>query len=86
MAQLVASMVVAWALGWLVPGWSTLETGVAGLILGSVGQVGDLTESALKRSVGAKEGCPKNKQHDNRCTYPPHERHLPRGEKVKLAA
>jgi phosphatidate cytidylyltransferase len=55
MAQLFASMVVAWVLGWLVPGWSTLETGVAGLILGSVGQVGDLTESAIKRSVGAKD-------------------------------
>jgi phosphatidate cytidylyltransferase len=53
--QLVASMAVAWALGWLVPRWSSLETGVAGLILGSVGQLGDLAESAIKRGVGAKD-------------------------------
>jgi phosphatidate cytidylyltransferase len=53
--QLLASMVAAWALGWLVPGWSGLQTVLAGMILGSVGQVGDLTESAIKRSVGAKD-------------------------------
>ena len=53
--QLLASMAAAWALGWLVPRWSGLETCVAGLILGTLGQVGDLTESVIKRSVGAKD-------------------------------
>ena len=48
-------MVVAWALAGLVPGWSGVETLGAGLMLGSVGQVGDLAESAIKRSVGAKD-------------------------------
>ena len=54
-AQLLASMVVAWLLGGLVPGWSTPQAAAAGLMLGGVGQVGDLTESVIKRSVGAKD-------------------------------
>lgn len=54
-AQLLASAVAAWALGALVPGWSTPQAAAVGLMLGGVGQVGDLTESAIKRSVGAKD-------------------------------
>jgi phosphatidate cytidylyltransferase len=53
--QLVASLAMAGALAWLLPEWSGLEIAGAGLILGSLGQVGDLTESAIKRSVGAKD-------------------------------
>jgi phosphatidate cytidylyltransferase len=54
-AQILASIAAAWIARWLVPGWSGPEAGVAGLILGTVGQVGDLAESAIKRSVGAKD-------------------------------
>jgi phosphatidate cytidylyltransferase len=53
--QLLASVVAAWALAGLVPRWSSVETSMAGLLLGAVGQVGDLAESVIKRSVGAKE-------------------------------
>jgi phosphatidate cytidylyltransferase len=54
-AQILASIAAALALRSLVPGWSALEVGVAGLMLGSLGQVGDLAESAIKRGVGAKD-------------------------------
>ena len=46
---------VALGLGWLVPGWSPIESAGAGLLLGVVGQIGDLAESQIKRSVGAKD-------------------------------
>ncbi|MGH7335405.1 MAG: phosphatidate cytidylyltransferase, partial [Candidatus Rokuibacteriota bacterium] len=55
LGQLVASGGAGLALGWLVPGWSSLEAAGAGLLLGVVGQVGDLAESLIKRSVGAKD-------------------------------
>jgi phosphatidate cytidylyltransferase len=55
MAQLLVSGAAAWALGGLLPGWSGAQVVMAGLMLGSVGQVGDLAESAIKRSVGAKD-------------------------------
>ena len=54
-AQFVVSGLAAWALRGIVPGWSEVQTLGAGLLLGSVGQVGDLAESAIKRSVGAKD-------------------------------
>ena len=53
--QLLASLGVALGLGWLVPGWSPIESAGAGLLLGVVGQIGDLAESQIKRSVGAKD-------------------------------
>lgn len=55
LGQVVASAGAALGLGWLVPGWSPLEAAGAGLLLGVVGQVGDLAESVIKRSVGAKD-------------------------------
>jgi phosphatidate cytidylyltransferase len=54
-AQVLASIAAAWVLGWLVPGWSGPAVAAAGLMLGCVGQVGDLAESMIKRSVGAKD-------------------------------
>jgi phosphatidate cytidylyltransferase len=53
--QLLASLGAALGLGWLVPGWSPIESAGAGLLLGVVGQIGDLAESQIKRSVGAKD-------------------------------
>ena len=56
-AQLVVSIAAAMALGpgWLLPGWSAGFAAGAGAILGVVGQLGDLAESAIKRSVGVKD-------------------------------
>jgi phosphatidate cytidylyltransferase len=55
-AQAVATLVGAVALGiWLLPEWSVLRTLGAGALLGVVGQVGDLAESVIKRSVGVKD-------------------------------
>lgn len=56
-AQLVASIVAAVALGpgWLLPNWSGGVAVGAGAILGVAGQLGDLAESAIKRSVGVKD-------------------------------
>ena len=54
-AQVIGSALAAWILGGLTSGWSAIEALGAGVILGIVGQVGDLTESAIKRSVGAKD-------------------------------
>jgi phosphatidate cytidylyltransferase len=53
--QVAASVAAAIAMGGLVPGWSHAEAAGAGFALGMVGQVGDLTESGIKRSVGAKD-------------------------------
>ena len=54
--QLVVSVVAAAVLGaWLVPHWSVSTAILAGAMLGIVGQIGDLTESAIKRSLGAKD-------------------------------
>jgi len=55
-AQVVVSLLGALALGaWLLPEWSLLRTLGAGVLLGLVGQVGDLAESVIKRSVGVKD-------------------------------
>ena len=55
-AQIVGSALAAVVLGvWLVPGWTVPERLGAGVLLGVVGQIGDLAESVIKRSVGAKD-------------------------------
>jgi len=55
-AQVVASIAAALALGaWLIPGCGAVGAAGAGAILGVIGQVGDLAESAIKRSLGAKD-------------------------------
>jgi phosphatidate cytidylyltransferase len=55
-AQLVASVLAALvAGGWLFPGLQLRDAVAVGILLGVLGQVGDLVESALKRSVGAKD-------------------------------
>jgi phosphatidate cytidylyltransferase len=55
-AQLVVSIAAA-VVGqaWFFPALSREEAVVVGALLGVVGQVGDLVESALKRSVGTKD-------------------------------
>jgi phosphatidate cytidylyltransferase len=54
-AQLVASLAAAAALGWLLLEWSMVHAMLAGGILGVVGQFGDLAESVMKRSAGVKD-------------------------------
>ena len=54
-AQLLMSALAGGALGWIFTGWSPLHAAGVGLMLGGTGQVGDLAESAIKRSVGAKD-------------------------------
>lgn len=55
-AQLAASLVAALTAGdWLFPGLPLRDALAVGVLLGVVGQVGDLVESALKRSVGTKD-------------------------------
>lgn len=55
-AQFVASVVAALALGtWLLPDWSPWRFAGAGVLLGVSGQLGDLAESAIKRSAGVKD-------------------------------
>ena len=55
-AQVVASLGVAALLGrWLLADWSMPHLLGAGLLLGVLGQVGDLAESAIKRSLGTKD-------------------------------
>jgi phosphatidate cytidylyltransferase len=54
--QLVVSILAAVVLGaWLLPRWSVWAAIVAGALLGVVGQIGDLVESVMKRSLGAKD-------------------------------
>jgi len=56
LAQLAVSVVAGVAAGaWFFPGLTALQACAIGLVLGIAGQVGDLAESALKRSVGAKD-------------------------------
>ena len=55
-AQVVASVVTAAALAaWLLPDCSLPALLAAGGLLGVVGQVGDLAESVIKRTVGLKD-------------------------------
>lgn len=55
-AQLVASLLAALTAGaWLFPGLRLRDAVAVGVLLGVLGQVGDLVESALKRSAGAKD-------------------------------
>ena len=55
-AQVVASVVAAGILAaWLLPGWPMLLSLAAGALLGLTGQIGDLAESVIKRSVGTKD-------------------------------
>jgi phosphatidate cytidylyltransferase len=55
-AQLAASLCAALTAGaWLFPGLPLRDAFVIGIMLGVVGQIGDLVESALKRSVGTKD-------------------------------
>jgi phosphatidate cytidylyltransferase len=54
--QLVASVVAAGVLGaWLLPQWSVGVTLITGAVLGVLGQIGDLAESVIKRSLGTKD-------------------------------
>jgi phosphatidate cytidylyltransferase len=55
-AQLAASLLAALtAGGWLFPGLRLRDAVAVGVLLGVLGQMGDLVESALKRSVGTKD-------------------------------
>jgi phosphatidate cytidylyltransferase len=55
-AQMVASLATGAALGaWLLPSCGGAVAILAGGVLGLVGQVGDLVESVIKRSVGTKD-------------------------------
>ena len=55
-AQIIVSMAAALALGaWLRPACGLVGAAGAGALLGVVGQVGDLAESAIKRSIGTKD-------------------------------
>ena len=55
-AQLAASLLAALSAGgWLFPGLRLWDAVIVGVLLGVLGQVGDLVESALKRSVGTKD-------------------------------
>jgi phosphatidate cytidylyltransferase len=55
-AQLVVSIAAGLGLGvWLVPACSPVGAAGAGALLGVIGQVGDLAESAIKRSLGTKD-------------------------------
>jgi phosphatidate cytidylyltransferase len=55
-AQVIASVVTGAALGvWLLPECGMLFAIAGAALLGVIGQVGDLTESVFKRSVGTKD-------------------------------
>jgi phosphatidate cytidylyltransferase len=55
-AQVLASLLAALVLWrWLVGDWSVWLVLGAGLMLGVVGQVGDLAESVIKRTLGTKD-------------------------------
>ena len=55
-AQVVASVATGAALGgWLLPVCGVGVGVMGGALLGGVGQLGDLAESAIKRSVGTKD-------------------------------
>ncbi len=55
-AQVVASVATGAALGaWLLPHCGTAVALAGGALIGVIGQVGDLAESVIKRSVGTKD-------------------------------
>ena len=55
-AQVMISVAAAMALGyWLLPACGLTGAAGAGAVLGVIGQVGDLAESAIKRSIGTKD-------------------------------
>ena len=55
-AQVTISVAAAMALGyWLLPACGLMGAAGAGAVLGVIGQVGDLAESAIKRSIGTKD-------------------------------
>jgi phosphatidate cytidylyltransferase len=55
-AQVLASVLMAMVLRvWLLPSGGVMVAVAAGTLLGITGQVGDLAESVIKRSVGTKE-------------------------------
>jgi phosphatidate cytidylyltransferase len=55
-AQVIVSVAAALALGfWLLPACGLPGAAGAGAVLGAIGQVGDLAESAIKRSIGTKD-------------------------------
>jgi phosphatidate cytidylyltransferase len=55
-AQVIASIAAALVLGlWLLSGCGGVGLTAAGALLGIVGQVGDLAESVIKRTVGLKD-------------------------------
>jgi phosphatidate cytidylyltransferase len=55
-AQVIVSVAAALALGaWLLGGCSLAGAAGAGAVLGVIGQIGDLAESAIKRSIGTKD-------------------------------
>jgi phosphatidate cytidylyltransferase len=55
-AQVVASVVSGAALGaWFLPSCGLAVAVAGGAMLGVVGQIGDLAESVIKRSVGTKD-------------------------------
>lgn len=55
-AQLVVSVLSALVLAhWLLPAWPLSFTAGAGAFLGIIGQLGDLAESVVKRSLGTKD-------------------------------
>jgi phosphatidate cytidylyltransferase len=54
--QLAVSIITAAVLGaWLLPQWSAGMAMLTGAVLGVTGQIGDLAESVIKRSLGAKD-------------------------------
>lgn len=56
LAQVAASVIAALVLApWLAPGWSLAAAAGVGLVLGIAGQIGDLSESVVKRSFGTKD-------------------------------
>lgn len=56
LAQVTASILAALLLGsWLLEDWKLFHLLMVGGLLGVVGQIGDLAESVLKRSVGVKD-------------------------------
>jgi phosphatidate cytidylyltransferase len=56
LGQLAMSIVTATALAsWLLPEWTLGMALLTGAVLGVAGQIGDLAESVIKRSLGAKD-------------------------------